>query len=115
MSRWQAAGCAVLALWVPHLLPFTQGWFTTCDHCTTAWLQYFAVLPGFLLALPLTFQLDLPQQPYLFIVTACTTLALTAALIWALRRWPRARWWTLGGVVLLAAGQAILLAKLFRA
>jgi len=114
MSRARAFGLALGVLWVPHLLPFTQSWFTECDHCTGQWLKYFAVLPGFMLAMPVMFQLHLPEQPYLPIATACTTLALALALVWAVRRWPRARWWTLGGVALLAAGHAILLAHMFR-
>ena len=48
-APWRPALLAALGLmWLPHLLPFVLGPLTECGHCVRTYLQYFAVLPGFL-------------------------------------------------------------------
>ena len=53
--RWRAEGwlslfllAAFLLMWPPHLLAFVFGPLTECAHCVKLYLQYLAVMPGFL-------------------------------------------------------------------
>lgn len=48
-APWRPALLAAfLLMWPPHLLAFVFGPLTECAHCINLYLQYLAVMPGFL-------------------------------------------------------------------